>query len=247
MMARDIPKPAGQSGVTALEGPPWMRTTMGCFLPGSRLPDGACRDSEKVPAMKSFVAHQSFDECDRLAITRPAWNRDLKRSFVDGRGVTVCDVDRVNLSDPPIVVARSRCRRCDERLVVGGPIVIVDVEILRRNLAQLPIGDIENCDPLVMNCGVDHAGRRRRGHEWAAATRAFDIEKGNLFAIMRPTGPRSVSIEVGKLFGIGTIGFHTPELALRSLSGARKNRERLGIGGPRGIEIGPFAADRNFD
>src|SRR5882724_11975622 len=37
MMARDIPKPAGQSGVTALEGPPWMRTTIGCFFPGSTL------------------------------------------------------------------------------------------------------------------------------------------------------------------------------------------------------------------
>src|SRR4029453_4425980 len=35
MIARDIPKPAGQSGVTALEGPPWMRTTMGYFLPDS--------------------------------------------------------------------------------------------------------------------------------------------------------------------------------------------------------------------
>src|SRR6266436_3324905 len=37
MTARDIPKPAGQSGVTALEGPPWMRTTIGCFFPGSTL------------------------------------------------------------------------------------------------------------------------------------------------------------------------------------------------------------------
>src|SRR5437762_12201058 len=35
MMARDIPKPAGQSGVTALEGPPWMRTTMGYLVPAS--------------------------------------------------------------------------------------------------------------------------------------------------------------------------------------------------------------------
>src|SRR4029453_15091617 len=35
MMARDIPKPAGQSRFTALEGPPWMRTTMGYFLPDS--------------------------------------------------------------------------------------------------------------------------------------------------------------------------------------------------------------------
>src|SRR5262249_11665738 len=35
MMARDMPKPAGQSGVTALEGPPWIRTAMGYFLPDS--------------------------------------------------------------------------------------------------------------------------------------------------------------------------------------------------------------------
>src|SRR6266511_6036727 len=37
MIARDIPKPAGQSGVTAPAGPPWIRTTMGYFLPGSTL------------------------------------------------------------------------------------------------------------------------------------------------------------------------------------------------------------------
>src|SRR6266542_695419 len=35
MMARGIPKPAGQSGVAALEGPPWMRTIMGYCLPDS--------------------------------------------------------------------------------------------------------------------------------------------------------------------------------------------------------------------
>ena len=34
-------------------------------------------------------------------------------------GVTVCDVDRVNLSDPPIVIAWPRRGSRDERLVVG--------------------------------------------------------------------------------------------------------------------------------
>ena len=114
--------------------------------------------------MKSFVAHQPFDECDRLAIRRPARNCYLKRRLVDRCGVTLCDVDRVNLRDPPIVIARSRGRRCYERRVVGRPIVIVDVEIRRRNLAQLPGGNIENGDPLIMNGGVDHAGGRGRSH-----------------------------------------------------------------------------------
>ena len=105
--------------------------------------------------MKSFVTHQAFDECDRLAIGRPARNRDLKRGFVDGCGVAFCDVDRVNLRDPPIVIARSRRGRYDERFVVGRPIVIVDVKIFRRNLAQLATGNVENSDPLIMNSGVD--------------------------------------------------------------------------------------------
>ena len=85
--------------------------------------------------MKSFVAHQAFNERDRLAVRRPARNRDLKRGFVDGCSVALCDVDRVDLRDPPIVVAGSWRRRCDERLVVRRPIVVVDVEIFRRHLA----------------------------------------------------------------------------------------------------------------
>ena len=41
-MARDIPNEAGHSGVVALAGPPWIRTTMGYFFPDSipRLRDG---------------------------------------------------------------------------------------------------------------------------------------------------------------------------------------------------------------
>src|SRR4029450_8599189 len=121
------------------------------------------------------------------------------------------------------------------------------MKIFRGNLAQLPAGNVENSDPLIMNGGVDHPRRRWRGHQRATATRAFNIEKGDLFPIMRPTRSRSVSVKIRKLFGIGTVGLHTPELALRSLSGTGKKCERFGIGGPGGIEIGPFAADRNFD
>ena len=122
------------------------------------------RDREEIAAVKSFVTHQAFDEGDRLTIWRPARNGNLKRGFVNGCRVAFGDVDRVNLRDPPIVIARSRRSRCNERLVVGRPIVIVDVKIFWRNLAQLPADNIENSDPLIMNSSVDHAGRRWRGH-----------------------------------------------------------------------------------
>ena len=40
MIARDIPKPAGQSDVVALEGPPWIRTIIGYFFPDSTFAGG---------------------------------------------------------------------------------------------------------------------------------------------------------------------------------------------------------------
>ena len=40
MIARDIPKDAGHSDVVTLEGPPWMSTTIGYFLPGSTFAGG---------------------------------------------------------------------------------------------------------------------------------------------------------------------------------------------------------------
>src|SRR5207248_7880242 len=64
MMARDIPKPAGQSGVTALEGPPWMRTTMGCFLLGSRLPDGV---KSQPWMLKPSLVHSMFSALPHVA------------------------------------------------------------------------------------------------------------------------------------------------------------------------------------
>ena len=116
-----------------------------------------------------------------------------KRRFVDGCGVAFRNLDCVNLRDPPIVVARARRGRCDKRLVVRRPIEIVNVKIWRRHLAQLAARDVENSNPLIVNGGVDHAGCRRRGHQRTAAARAFDVKKGNLFAVMRPMRPRCVS------------------------------------------------------
>ena len=66
-----------------------------------------------------------------------------------------------------------------------------------------------------MDSSVDDASRRWRGRQRAAAPRAFNVEKGNLFPIVRPTGSRSVSVKVRKLFGIGTIGLRAALAKLR--------------------------------
>src|SRR5260370_27101260 len=107
--------------------------------------------------MESFIAHQAFNEGDKFTIWRPPRNRHLKRRFVDGCGVALRDVDLVNLRDPPVVVPWTWSGSCYERLVVGSPIVIVDVVILRRNLVQLARGNVQNSNPLIMNRGIDNA------------------------------------------------------------------------------------------
>src|SRR5215470_20071672 len=98
-----------------------------------------------------------------------------------------------------------------------------------------------------MNDGIDYTSRCRSGHQWATTSSAFNVEKCNLFPIMRPPGSGSVSVKARKLFWVGTVSLHDPELALLSRSITRENRDRLGIWSPCGIEIAPVASDRNLD
>src|SRR6266567_3236684 len=107
--------------------------------------------------MKSFIAHQSFNKCDRLTVRRPTWDGYLERRLVDRCGLALCDVDRVDLRDPPVVIARTWSGSCHKFLVVRRPIVVVDVKIRWRHLAQLSAGNIENRNPLVVDRGVDYA------------------------------------------------------------------------------------------
>ena len=154
------------------------------------------RHRKQVAAMVSLIAHQAFDERDRLAVGRPARDRHLQRRFVNGCRVALRDVDRVNLRDPPVVVSGAWSRGGDERLVVRRPIVIVNVQVRRRNLPELTGGNVENRDPLIMNRGVDDARRNGRGYQRPAARRAFNIEKRDLFSVVRPTRTRRVAGEV---------------------------------------------------
>src|SRR6478672_1063794 len=98
-----------------------------------------------------------------------------------------------------------------------------------------------------MNRGVDHAGRRRRGHQWAAAARAFDVQEGNLLTVMRPKRSRCVSIKLGNFLRVGGITPYSPELPLVSFAGTREKRQGLRIRGPREIEISPLTAYRKLN
>src|SRR5207247_7373244 len=70
MMARDIPNEAGHSGVTALEGPPWMRTTIGYFLPDSIFAGGRSQPWMLKPSFvhSRFSALPQFGESAELLL-----------------------------------------------------------------------------------------------------------------------------------------------------------------------------------
>src|SRR5205823_2594686 len=119
--------------------------------------------SVKVATMKSLIAHETFNERNRLTVRRPAWHRHLERGFVDGCGAALGDTDRVDLRDPPVVVAGPWSGGCYKRFVVGRPIEIVNVKIRWRNLAQLGGAKVKNSNPLVMDRRVDDTGHRWRG------------------------------------------------------------------------------------
>src|SRR5437868_4827088 len=106
--------------------------------------------------MKSFIAHQAFNKGDRLTVRRPTWDGYLERRLVDRCGLALSDVDGIDLRDPPVVIAWTGRGSCDKFLVVGRPIVVVDVKIRRGHLAQLSGRKVENGNPLVVNCGIDY-------------------------------------------------------------------------------------------
>src|SRR4029077_10439764 len=105
--------------------------------------------------MKSFIAHQAFNKGDRLTVRRPTWHGYLERRLVDRYDLALCNVDRVELRDPPVVIAWAGRGSCDKFLVIGRPIVVVDVKIRRGHLAEVSGMKLQNGDPLVVDFGID--------------------------------------------------------------------------------------------
>ena len=192
--------------------------------------------------MKAFVAHDPFDKGDRLTVRRPARDRDLQRRFVDGGRAAFRQIDGVDLRDPPVVIARTGRGAGDESFSVRRPIEIVNVQISRRDLADLFGGEVEHRDALIMNRGIDHAGRARRRDQRPAATRAFNVKKGDLLPVRRPMRTRGIAPQRRQLLRIRAIRVRPPELALVVLfARGGKESDGFGIGRPGRIAIDSLA------
>ena len=95
--------------------------------------------------------------------------------------------NRVELGDPPVVVADAMRGGGGESLAVGRPVVFVDVKVGGRDLAGNTGSGIDNRDALFEdllfhNALVGSFGLERAGH----TRRIFGEEYGNRFAVGRP-------------------------------------------------------------
>src|SRR6476620_2053249 len=81
----------------------------------------------------------------------------------------------------------------------------------------------------------------------AAATCGFYIEKGDLFAVVRPTRPRRVSFQLSKFSRIGAVGIYRPELSLLFLGGGVKEGDGFGVGRPGRVRLDPLSCGLQID
>src|SRR5205823_13237353 len=104
--------------------------------------------------MKSFIAHQAFNKGDRLTVRRPTWDGYLERRLVDRCGLALSDVDGIDLRDPPVVIAWTGRGSCDKFLLVGRPILVVDVQLRPGALPYLPGRQVDTGHRLPVNSRI---------------------------------------------------------------------------------------------
>ena len=144
-------------------------------------------NDEEIAAGRAFIAHQSFDEGDRLAVRRPARLGDLQLRRVDRPHGRRGDVDDVQLRDPVVVVARSRRGLGHELLAVRRPVEVVDVHVRRRDDADFLRRHVDDGHALFVDVLLDRPDRARHRHQRSRGARGIlDEEERDRLAVRRP-------------------------------------------------------------
>src|SRR5690348_11655602 len=115
---------------------------------------------------------------------------------------------RVELCDPPVVLAGRRRGDVGELRRVLRPGIFVDVKIVGGDLAQLAAGSIDerNAFHLQPLDADDAGGRLFRGERAGLARGAFYINDGEVFAVRRPGEVLSDAVQLGQRVRSGGAG-----------------------------------------
>ena len=112
-----------------------------------------------VAAGKAFVAHQTFDEHDALAVRRDVRFSDLPFGFVDLAHVPGWGINPVETGNPPIVVAGAVRGSADPAGCIRKPVIFIDVDIAGRDLGEFVRGEIDRGEALLIDFRTDNSGK----------------------------------------------------------------------------------------
>ena len=189
------------------------------------------RHEPDVAAVGALVAHDAVDHGDRRAVGREARARDLERRLPDRARRSRGAVDEVELGDPVVVGAGAFRRFRGERLAVGRPVVVVDVEAGRRDGAHGAGRHVGDGDALDLGMLFDDAGVALVGRQGARLLRGpFDEEEGDRLAVRRPAQIVELSFDLRhrarRLVAAAAARRRDPDLELSGLAGVRQKGHR---------------------
>ena len=142
---------------------------------------------EEVAAGDRLVAHQATDVGDPFAVPRPAWRGHLQRRFEKRAHRAGRRIHPIEFGNPPVVVARPVRRGDDELAAVGGPVVLVDVQVGRAERPDRAAVDRDHGQPLFIDRRgqVPGVAAERIERAWQLGG-SLGIEEGDALAVGRP-------------------------------------------------------------
>src|SRR5947209_15729145 len=97
-------------------------------------------------------------------------------------------------------------------LSVRSPIVLVDVEVFGRDLADRPAGSGHESQPLIVDFSTDCSGLSRNGFQGATSASVFRVQERQLPSIGRPAEVGNVALQGSEPTGFPLGNIPNPDL-----------------------------------
>src|SRR5207237_876844 len=99
-------------------------------------------------------------------------------------------------SDPPVIVRRSGRGERGEAGSVWRPVVFVDIQVGRGDLANLATAGAHDCQTLIMNIAFDRPRLLRHRFQRSSAAATGRIQKRDALSVRRPLDTGYITLQI---------------------------------------------------